>query len=72
MINIKDNCWIPSEGYKYITDGEGISTMIFLGHKDSIERWHDANEEPPIPTPLEEATAEDYQNALERFGVIDE
>lgn len=70
MINTHDNVWIPSEGYKYITNGVAFSTEIRLGFKDSISNWHDTNEEPPTPPePEEEATEEDYKSALNELGV---
>lgn len=49
MINVKDNIWIPSEGYKYLTNVEVWSERIILGKNDSINNWHDTNEEPPLP-----------------------
>ena len=49
MINAHDNYWIPSEGFKYITNGEVYTDGIYLGAKDSIDNWHDTNDEPPEP-----------------------
>lgn len=46
MINTSNNCWVPSDGYKYITNGEVFTTSIFLGSKDNIANWGDTNEEP--------------------------
>jgi len=69
MINLRDNVWVPSDGYKYISNGTVWSTEIRLGRTDSISNWHDTNEEPPEPTPEEPATSEDYEEALGRFGV---
>ena len=48
MINVKDNYWIPNEGYKYISNGEAWTDSIYLGKNDNIESWHDTNDEPPI------------------------
>lgn len=63
MRNVKDNLWVPDEGYKYITNGSIYTDSIYLGKADSIENWHDTNDEPV------DATAEDYEAALERLGV---
>ena len=49
MINISGNNWIPSEGYKYISNGSVWADSIVLGAKDSIDNWHDTNDEPPAP-----------------------
>lgn len=49
MINVHDNHWIPGDGYKYITNGEVYTDSIYLGAKDSINNWHDTNDEPPEP-----------------------
>lgn len=49
MINTTGNKWEPSPGYKYITDGTVYTDSIFLGAADSIEHWHDTNDEPPEP-----------------------
>lgn len=38
----------PDDGYKYITNDEIYSTLVYLGKNDSVENWHDTNEEPPI------------------------
>lgn len=70
MINIKDNQWIPSDGYKYISNGEVWSEHIYLGQNDDISHWHDTNEEPSEPPePEEEATEQDYRDSLNRLGV---
>jgi len=47
MINVKDNEWIPSSGYRYISNGSVWTERILLGRSDSIANWHDTNEEPP-------------------------
>lgn len=49
MINVHDNYWIPGEGFKYISNGEVWSEGIYLGSLDSIDNWHDTNDEPPEP-----------------------
>ena len=67
MINPHDNYWIPSPGYTYLSNGEVWTDSIYLGASDRIDNWHDTNDEPPEPG--EEATAEDYETALNRLGV---
>lgn len=49
MRNVQGNLWIPDEGYKYITNGEVYTDSIYLGKNDSIDNWHDTNDEPPEP-----------------------
>ena len=46
MINVEGRKWIPSEGYKYITNGEVYTDSIVLGTGDNIGNWHDTNDEP--------------------------
>lgn len=48
MINTHDNVWIPSPEFKYLSNGEVWTDSIVLGRTDSIGRWHDTNDEPPI------------------------
>lgn len=48
MTNIKDNLWIPSEGYKYLSNGVIWTDSIYLGRTGNINDWHDTNEEPSI------------------------
>lgn len=61
MINVHDNYWIPSEGYKYLTNGEVFSDGIYLGVGRDINEWHDTNKEPHDPDiPSIEAKAEAY------------
>ena len=43
---IDDNKLRPSEGYKYITNGEVFSELVYLGIYDSADNWHDTNDEP--------------------------
>lgn len=69
---IDGNKLTPSEGYKYITNGETWSDLVFLGIYDSADNWHDTNDEPPEPEPMPEdaeATAEDYEAALAEVGI---
>lgn len=63
MINIKNNNWQPSPGFKYLTNGSVWSESIYLGKYDSIDNWHDTNDEPLAPE--EELTNEDYKTALQ-------
>lgn len=63
MINVKGNEYVPSEGYKYITNGAVFSTHLFCGKNDNIENWHDTNDEPPDPE--EEPTVEDKAEAYD-------
>lgn len=60
----------PDDGYKYISNGEVWSNSVTLGIHDSIDNWHDTNDEPPTPPePGEEAQTVDYQAALNELGV---
>ena len=63
MINVYDNYWVPSVGYKYITNGTSWSEGIFLGRLDSIDNWHDTNEEP-----YDEPEQADIDDALVRYS----
>lgn len=49
MKNPHGNYWVPDEGYKYLTNGEVYTDSIYLGKNDSIDNWHDTNDEPPEP-----------------------
>ena len=62
MINVQGNLWIPSGGYKYLSNGTVYTDSIYLGSRDSIDNWHDTNDEPqePDPEPTLEAKAEAY------------
>lgn len=60
----------PSDGYKYITNDNTFTDVLFLGKNDNETNWHDTNDEPPVPPePEEQATEEDYIEALEKLGV---
>ena len=48
----------PDEGFKYISNGEVWSELVFLGRTDSIGNWHDTNDGPPVPE-NDELTAEE-------------
>jgi hypothetical protein len=48
MINVEGNKWVPSEGFKYISNGEIWTDSIQLGRTDSINNWYDTNDEPPV------------------------
>lgn len=65
MRNVQGNLWVPSDGYKYITNGEVYTDSIYLGAKDSINNWHDTNDEPPEPE--DEPTVE---NKAEAFDIL--
>lgn len=49
MINDYANHWIPSPGYKYLSNGVVWTDSIYLGASDNIDNWHDTNDEPPEP-----------------------
>ena len=63
MRNIQGNLWVPSDGYKYITNGEVYTDSIYLGKNDSIDNWRDTNDEPPEPE--DEPTVEDKAEAYD-------
>ena len=63
MINVHGNYWIPSEGYKYITNGTSWSDGIYLGRLDSIDNWHDTNDEP-----YDEPEQAEIDDALVRYS----
>lgn len=64
MINVNGNCWKPSDGYDYITNGEIYSGRIYLGSNDDISHWRDTNE-----TPADDA---DALTAEEKLAQIEE
>ena len=67
---IDGNKLTPSDGFAAISNGTVISELVFLGDCDSADHWYDTNGvPPPEPEPEETATTEDYENALEVFGV---
>lgn len=41
--------WVPVEGYAWVSDGTIWTTDIYLGRRDTIERWHGTNDDPPEP-----------------------
>ena len=56
MINPHDNYWIPSDGYKYISNGVVWTDSIYLGDGANISAWHETNDEPQEPIePTDEA-----------------
>lgn len=61
MTNPHDNFWIPSEGYKYISNGEIWTDSLYLGKGADISEWYDTNDEPPEPSPENET---DYATAV--------
>lgn len=67
MIHVKDNVWKPDTGFKYISNGEIFAKEVHLRVADDIANWHDTNDEPPAPE--DEATEQDYIEALGKLGV---
>ena len=63
MINDYGNHWIPSPGYAYLSNGTTWTDGLFLGRKNSIDNWHDTNNEPPAPE--DEPTLEDKAEAYD-------
>ena len=63
MINEYGSKWIPSPGYRYLTNGRIFAENIYLGAADHIENWHDTNDEPPEPGPDDPAADADYIEA---------
>ena len=72
MINVENNYWIPSEGYKYITNGEVYSEGIYLGINDSPENWHDTNDEPPILDEFDDESELSYEEEIINILMGDE
>ena len=66
MINVSGNLWVPSEGFKYLTNGETWTDSIYLGRNQDINCWRETNDEPPEPT--EEPTEEEQSTALTRYS----
>lgn len=58
---------VPDDG-KWLYNGEACSDLVYLGINDSIDNWHEVDEYIDHISD-EEASAEDYENALGRFGV---
>ncbi len=60
MINVEGNKYIPSEEFKYLTNGIVTASMIYLGKADSVDNWHDTNEDPEdVPTVADKAEVYD-------------
>lgn len=53
----------PSDGYAYITNGTVWASEAYIGRSDSVDNWHDTNDEPPEPE--EEVTPEEIASELE-------
>lgn len=52
-----------------ITNGTIVTVdVVFLGKFDNPSNWRDIDAPEP-PSPEDEATIEDYQQQIERFGV---
>lgn len=60
---IDGNKLTPEDGYKYVTNGRFFSELVFLGRYDSVDNWHDTNDEPPEAE--EEVTPEEMMAELE-------
>ena len=58
---------IANEG-KILTNGERETPCTDCA-LDDVDRWTEIDEPSPIPASEEEATAADYETALERLGV---
>lgn len=67
MINVHDNYWVPGDGYKYITNGDVYTDSIYLGSRDSIDNWHDTNDEPE-----DESIVEDKAEAYDILTGVSE
>lgn len=68
-----NNVLIAKEGYVY-TDGEDFGDRIELGVYDSADNWWEITKEESetlkaLKNISEEATEEDYKNALNELGV---
>lgn len=70
MINDYGNHWIPSPGYKYLSNGTIWTDGLYLGRTDSIERWNDTNDEPPAPE--DEPTIEDKAEGFDILTGVSE
>lgn len=63
MKHLGNNVYVPDDGYKYIAKGDMFCTQIKLGKADSIDNWHDTNDEPPESE--DEPTVEDKAEAYD-------
>ena len=63
---IEGNVITPDEGMT-LTNGETYSKKVYLGIYDSPSNWSEIPDE-DVPT-QEEASAQDYEESLERLGV---
>lgn len=64
---IECNKLIPDEG-KWLYNGEVCSDLVYLGKNASVDDWTEVDEYID-PIESENASTEDYENALGRFGV---
>lgn len=73
-MTIQGNVITADEG-KILTNGETYSTQVYLGIYDSPENWReidppeDTGDDPAGDIMPEEATEEDYAEALSMLGV---
>lgn len=64
---IDNNHILPSEGYAYISNGTNWAKEAYLGRSDSVENWHDTNDEPPSPEDNPPITPEQIISRLEEI-----
>ncbi len=65
---IDGNKITPDEG-KWLYNGEVCSALVYLGRNDSVDNWAEVDEYIVPVSEGEEATTEEYEEALGRFGV---
>lgn len=57
------------DGYS-LTNGEVYSKKVYLGIHDSPDNWHEIpDDEVPIEPTADDATVDDYADALSMMGV---
>lgn len=64
---IDSNHILPSDGYAYITNGTVWASEAYLGRSDSVDNWHDTNDEPPSPEDNPSITPEQIISRLEEI-----
>lgn len=67
-MTIDGNRITPEEG-KWLYNGEVCSDLVYLGKKASADEWTEVDEYIEPAYDDEDATSEDYEEALGRFGV---
>lgn len=58
----------PDDG-EWLYNGDVCSDLVYLGRNDSVDNWAEVDEYIEPASEGEEATTEDYEEALGRFGV---